>query len=281
MKIAFQGELGAFSEEAARAVFEQPDLQPQATFEDVFEAVTGRSVDRAVIPIENSVFGSVRLNYDLLRTTHDVQITRELQLRIRHHLLGMAGATMDAIEVVRSHPQALGQCRQFLRQRLPSARTDAVYDTAGAAREVADQGQSHVAAIASRAAADQYGLQVLQSEVEDDPENYTRFLVIARSPDGGPPAVVEEPMKTSVVFRLQENVPGALFKSLAVFALRELDLFKIESRPHVGQPGQYLFYLDVEGSAADEPVERALGHLDEITTELRVLGSYPQGETIE
>ena len=279
MKIAFQGERGAFSEEATRAVFDAPDLQPVATFEDVFEAVTRGTVERAVIPIENSIFGSVGLNYDLLRA-HDVQIVRELRLRIRHQLLGMAGSALDAIDVVRSHPQALGQCRRFLRTHLPDARTEAVYDTAGAARTVADTGDPAIAAIASRAAADQYALQVLRAGIEDNAENYTRFLVLAPSAMDRP-APDAEALKTSVAFGLRENVPGALFKALAVFALRELDLYKIESRPRVGQPGQYLFYLDVEGAADDDAVDRALGHLSEIATELQVLGSYPLGETIE
>ncbi len=278
MTVAFQGELGAFSEEAVHAVFDAADLLPCGAFEDVFAAVEEGPAERAVVPIENSVFGSVPVNYDHLRQ-HDVQIVGELTLRIRHHLLGVEGASLERVRQVRSHPQALGQCRRFLREHLPGAETQPMYDTAGAAQHVAEAGAPDVLAIASEAAAGRYGLTVLAAEIEDDPQNFTRFLVLART---GEPGVTptDAPMKTSVVFALRENVPGALFKSLAVFALRDLDLFKIESRPRVGHPGSYLFYLDVTGRATDEPVERALDHLGEITAELKVLGSYPQGRTV-
>lgn len=278
MTVAFQGEFGAFSEEAVRALFDAADLMPCADFEDVFEAVEQGRAGRAVVPIENSLFGSVHVNYDHLRQ-HDVQIVDELNLRIRHHLLGVPGATLEAIRRVQSHPQALGQCRQFLRQRLPEATTHSVYDTAGAAQQVAEAGQADVAAIASTAAAERYGLDVLAAEIEDDAQNFTRFLVLAHSDaEIEPPSDV--PMKTSIVFALRENVPGALFKSLAVFALRDLDLFKIESRPRVGHPGRYIFYLDVEGQRSEGRLRRALDNLREITTELKTLGSYPQGDRV-
>ncbi len=277
MTVAFQGEFGAYSEEAVRALFDAAEPMPCADFEEVFEAVEAGRAARAVVPIENSLFGSVHVNYDHLRQ-HDVQIVGELNLRIRHHLLGVAGATLDAIRRVKSHPQALGQCRRFLRRNLPGATTHPVYDTAGAAKQVAEAGRADVAAIASAAAARRYGLDVLAAEIEDDPQNFTRFLVLAHA--DAEVAHAAAPMKTSIVFALRENVPGALYKSLAVFALRDLDLFKIESRPRVGHPGRYLFYLDVEGCASDEPVERALAHLGEITAELKVLGSYPQGGTV-
>jgi len=278
MTVAFQGELGAFSEEAVYALFESAELMPCAAFDDVFAAVEGGAADRAVVPIENSVFGSVPINYDHLRQ-HDVQIVDELNLRIRHHLMGVEGAALDAVREVRSHPQALGQCRRFLRAHLPDAETQPMYDTAGAAQYVAETGSAAVVAIASKAAAVRYGLTVLAAEIEDDSQNFTRFLVLARADTdvARPPDAL---MKTSIVFALRDNVPGALFKSLAVFALRNLDLFKIESRPRVGHPGRYLFYLDVQGRAADEPVERALDHLGEITAELKVLGSYPMGKTV-
>ena len=274
MTVAFQGELGAFSEEAVRAVFESAELMPCGAFEDVFAAVEEGQADRAVVPIENSVFGSVPVNYDHLRQ-HDVQIVGELNLRIRHHLMGTEGASLDGVRHVRSHPQALGQCRHFLREHLPDAETQPMYDTAGAAQYIAEAGALDTVAIASEAAAARYGLTVLAAGIEDDPQNFTRFLVLTRT---GEPVVApaDAPMKTSIVFALRENVPGALFKSLAVFALRELDLFKIESRPLVGKPGRYVFYLDVEGARDDEALAHALDHLREITTSLKVLGSYPQ-----
>ena len=278
-RVAFQGEPGAFSEEAVEQVFEEAEPVPCASFDDVFEAVESGTVGRAVIPIENAVFGSVRVNYDHLRT-HAVTIIGELQLRIRHHLMAPEGATLDDLRTIQSHPQALGQCRGWLQSHVPNADTQATADTAGAARTVAEAGDPSVAAIASRRAADQYELSVLASGLEDDEQNFTRFLILApENADAAP--IGDGPRKTSVAFVLQENVPGALFKSLAVFALRELDLQKIESRPLVGHPGRYRFYVDVDGAVTDEALDRALDHLREITRELQVLGSYPHGATYE
>lgn len=277
MQVAFQGEPGAFSEEAVQCVLEGADVHPCATFEDVFEAVEEGSVDRGVVPIENAVFGSVRVNYDHLRT-HAVTIVGELQLRIHHCLLAPNGASLDDLKVVRSHQQALGQCRDWLRTHVPQATPEATPDTAGAARAVADAGDPTMAAVASHRAAERYGLQVLADGLQDDAQNFTRFLVLAPE-NVEADAIGNGAPKTSLAFVLQENVPGALFKSLAVFALRELDLAKIESRPLVGHPGRYRFYLDVHGAVEDEPVALALDHLREITMELQVLGSYPQGST--
>ena len=273
--VSFQGEPGAYSEEALRSVFPDADPLPCETFEDAFEAVARGEAGRAVMPIENSLFGSVHVNYDHLRT-HPVTIIGEVQHRIRHQLMSVEGAELPEIRCVRSHPQALGQCRRSLRELVPNARTQAASDTAGAARQVADEGSPSEAAIASRNAADRYGLTILAEDVEDDPQNYTRFLVLAAD-DADAQPLGDGPAKTSIVFALRENVPGALFKSLAVFALRDLDLFKIESRPLVGSPGRYLFYLDVAGAASTPTVRRALDNLREITTELQVLGSYRQG----
>ncbi|PEN14669.1 prephenate dehydratase [Longibacter salinarum] len=274
MTVAFQGELGAYSEEAVRRVYPDADLVPCTTFVDAFEAVADGAADRAVLPIENSLFGSVHVNYDHLRS-YDVTIIGEVQVRIRHCLMAPDGATMDSIRCVRSHPQAIGQCRQSLRELTPEARTEPASDTAGAAREVAEQGDMSVAAIASRRAAERYGLTVVAERIEDNPQNYTRFLVLADADDDATPIGSDDaPFKTSIVFALRENVPGALFKSLAVFALRDLDLEKIESRPLVGAPGRYLFYLDVRGRASDRSLERAFDNLREVATDLRVLGSY-------
>lgn len=277
--VAFQGELGAYSEEAVRHLCGDVPLVPCATFADVFDAVTAGAAARAVIPIENAVFGSVAVNYDHLRT-HDVRIVAEGNLRVRHLLLGVPGASRDAVRTVRSHPQALGQCRAWLREHLPGATTEAASDTAGAARDVADAADPSVAAIASRRAADRYAVEVLAAGLEDDTQNYTRFLLVVprdAASDAPASAAADTPYKTSVVFSHRENVPGALFKSLAVFALRDLDLYKIESRPLVGQPGRYHFYLDVAGAAASPAVRRALDNLREICTDVQTLGSYPVG----
>lgn len=282
MLVAFQGETGAFSEEAVEGLF--PDATPlaQPSFDDVFEALQEGRVARAVIPIENSLFGSVHINYDLLQA-HAVHIVGEGMLRIQHHLMAPAGATLERLERVYSHPQALGQCRTFLREDVPQAKATPTYDTAGAAKMVAAERDPRQAAIASARAASTYGLTVLAASIESNPRNETRFLVLA---PGGyasvPPApAAGAPGKTSLVYALKANVPGALFKTLAVFALREIDLLKVESRPLVGHPGRYLFYLDVAGSATDEPVARAIGHLHELTSSLRVLGSYPEGRRLD
>lgn len=282
MTVAFQGEIGAFSEEAVMAFFGEVDLVPRPAFSDVFEAVATGSVDRAVIPIENSLFGSVHANYDLLRD-HNLVIAGELQLRVRHHLMAPRGATLERLRRVHSHPQALGQCQDFLKRRLPNAEAVPAYDTAGAAKMVAESGRDDEAAIASARAAVEYGLEILAGNIESNHQNYTRFLALTTEqefPESNGESA-RPGWKTSIVYSMKDNVPGALFKSLAVFALRELDLFKIESRPLVGSPGSYLFYLDVEGSASDQPVRRALEHLGEIASYLKVLGSYPRGKTVE
>lgn len=280
MVVAFQGEVGAFSEEAVLSLFDGGEPLPSFAFEDVFAAVADGRADRGVVPIENSLFGSVHVNYDLLQQ-HDLQIVGELRLRIRHNLMAPAGATLGGIERVYSHPQALGQCQEFLRRQLPGSEAVPAYDTAGAAKMVAARGDLAAAAIASEQAARHYGLDVLAAGIESNHQNYTRFLALAR-PEHAAHRLEGNGhrWKTSIVYAMRQNVPGALFKSLAVFALRDVDLFKIESRPLVGSPGNYLFYLDVEGALDDDPVQRALDHLGEIAARLKVLGSYPEGRVV-
>jgi prephenate dehydratase len=276
MRIAFQGEIGAFSEEATLALY--PESTPLATvsFDEVFRQVADGSVDRGVIPIENTLFGSVHVNYDLLRA-YDLVIEREWYLRIRHNLMALPGATLPAIRRVLSHPQALGQCQAFIKEHLAHADPTPVYDTAGAAKMVAEKGDPTEAAIASERAAETYGLTILARGVESNHQNYTRFLGLIRR-EAGERRPVDGPARTSIVYAMRENVPGALFKSLAVFALRDIDLFKIESRPLVGSPGNYLFYLDLGGDAETPPLSQALAHLAEIAAEVRVLGSYRKAD---
>lgn len=280
MRVAFQGEIGAFSEQAIRAAFarQQVDIVPLPTFEAVFDALRQRTCDRAVIPIENSLFGSVHANYDLLRR-HDVRILGEVYLRVVHNLMALGGQTLESIRHVLSHPQALGQCEDFLRTHLAHAEVVPAYDTAGAAKMVSERRSGFEAAIASEAAAEEYGLNILVRGIESNHQNYTRFLVLARENETPPPPTGPG-IKTSIVYAMRRNVPGALFKALAVFALRDLDLFKIESRPLVGSPFEYLFYLDFAGSVSEEAVQRALDHLSEIAAYMKVLGSYPRGELI-
>jgi len=277
MKVAFQGEIGAFSEEAAGYLYPGCDVVPLPSMEDVFIAVENGSVTRGIIPIENSLFGSVHINYDHLRN-YRVKIMGEAKLRIRHYLMAKPGAHLEGIKRVLSHPQALGQCQVFLREKLGSSDIVPTYDTAGAAKLVAAENSLSSAAIGPARAALEYGLQVLAEDLQSHALNYTRFLALA--PEDAPRLTSsKEQLKTSIVFTPKENVPGALFKSLAVFFLRDLDLYKVESRPLIGRPGAYLFYLDVEGDVESPLLQRALEHLNEISADLRVLGSYPRGQT--
>ncbi|MDZ7372295.1 MAG: prephenate dehydratase [candidate division KSB1 bacterium] len=266
--VAFQGARYAFSEIAARKFFAQElDLLPCRSFDEAFEAVESEKAEFAVVPIENSLTGSIHRVYDLL-LQHDLLIVGETSLRIEQHLIAHPGAKLEDIRIIYSHPQALEQCREFLAS-LPNVEAVAAYDTAGSVKMIRDQGLRHAAAIGSRWAAEDYGMAILCEEVEDIPENFTRFIVLAREEHDFGPAD-----KTSIVFSMK-NIPGALFKSLSVFALRDIDLLKIESRPMRGRPWDYIFYLDFTGSIHDELCRNALRHLEEITDMLKVLGSYP------
>lgn len=271
--VAFQGEFGAYSEEAVRCLVPDGMPVPCPSFEDVFDRLTGHGVDLAVVPIENSRFGSVAVNYDLL-AEHDVHIRAELPLRICHQLLALPGTQLADVHTVRSHPQALGQSMAWMRSQLPNVHIVADYDTAGAAKRLRDEGRKGEAAIASRRAADVYGLDILASDLEADATNTTRFLLLARG-SAGEGVHADRPGKTSLVFTLPLTAPGALYRALAAFAHRDVDLHRIESRPRAGKPGHYRFFVDVAGYATDLPLQRALRHLDEMADTLRVLGSYP------
>jgi len=265
MKVAFQGEPGAYSEEASIHYFNAPETVPCETFEAIFAAVTSGECEFGLIPIENSLAGSIHQNYDLL-LQNELYIVGEYFLRVKHCLIGFPGVTKTEIRKVISHPQALGQCAGYLRSL--GVRTEPVYDTAGSVKMLKASGEFTTAAIASHEAAEIHAMQILQEGIEDNPENYTRFLAIALAavtPAGE--------AKTSVVFILK-NQPGALFKALSVFALREIDLTKIESRPLVGKPWEYLFYIDFIGALEEERVKKALDHLGEYALMLRVFGSY-------
>lgn len=268
MKVAFQGEPGAYSEQATFGYFHAGvETLPCESFDAVFNAVAGNHVDAGLVPIENSLAGSIHQNYDLL-LRHHLHINGEYLLRVRHCLIGFPGTQKSQIERVISHPQALGQCAGYLRNM--GVKVEQVYDTAGSVKMVKAGGDPSVAAIASRRAAELYEMEILQEGIEDNPENYTRFLEISHR--------ITEPVenaKTSIVFTLK-NQPGALFKALSVFALRDIDLTKIESRPLAGRPWEYLFYIDFLGSTGDDKAKKALDHLEEYAVMLRVLGSYPR-----
>lgn len=267
LRVAFQGERGAYSEMAARAALPEIEPIPHQSFDDVFASVEAGSVELGLVPIENSLAGSIHRNYDLL-LRHSLYIVGETQLRIEHCLMANPGVELADVRVVRSHPQALAQCELHLTEM--GVEVKASYDTAGSARDLKRSGDRHTAAIASKLAAQFYGMNVLRESLEDNNRNFTRFLLLAPEP-----VEPEGESKTSIVFALQ-NAPGVLFRALACFALRDVDLTKIESRPQPDTPWQYRFYMDFLGSQYDDVVRRALSHLTEMTTELRVLGSYPR-----
>ncbi len=267
MKVSFQGEPGAYSEQAVFNYFGDVKTVPCESFDAMFDAVVSGKSDAALAPIENSLAGSIHQNYDLL-LRHDLHIVGEYFLRVQHCLIVNPGVKMEDIKKAISHPQALGQCAGYLRGH--GIKPEQVYDTAGSVKMLKESGARDVAAIASKRAAELYGMQILQEGIEDNPENYTRFLAVRRES-----IVPTDDAKTSIVFTLK-NVPGSLFKAMSVFALRDIDLAKIESRPLQGSPWEYLFYIDLIGSVQDETVQRALDHLGEYAVMLRVLGSYPR-----
>ncbi|ONI00511.1 hypothetical protein PRUPE_6G092500 [Prunus persica] len=284
LRVAYQGVRGAYSESAAEKAYPNCEAVPCEQFDTAFEAVERWLVDRAVLPIENSLGGSIHRNYDLL-LRHRLHIVGEVKLAVRHCLLANHGVEVEDLKRVLSHPQALSQCEHTL-TKLGLVR-EAVDDTAGAAKHVAFHKLKDTGAVASSAAADIYGLTILAQDIQDDCDNVTRFLMLAREPiiPG-----TDRPFKTSIVFSLEEG-PGVLFKALAVFALRQINLTKIESRPLRKQPLRasddnngryfdYLFYVDFEASMADQSAQNALRHLKEFATFLRVLGSYPMDRSM-
>jgi prephenate dehydratase len=272
MTIAFQGERGAFSELAAIEYFGgKHKAVSVAQWEDVFTGVEKGKRDFGIIPIENSLGGSIHKNYDYL-LQHDLHITGEIYLKISQFLLANKGVTLHHVRRIFSHPQGFEQCRIYL-DGLPSPELLPVSNTAAAAKIIKDQCLQDAAAISSMQAAIDYDLRVLARNIEDNKENITSFLILSKKPFR--PATTTA-MKTSVVFSLK-NMAGALFRGLSVFALRDIDLLKIESRPVKGKPFEYMFYLDFAGSELDTPQRNALNHLREITVFCRVLGSYPVG----
>ena len=272
IRVAFQGEPGAYSEEAALEFFSHLDATvPCHSFEDAFAAVANGDCTHGILPIENSLAGSIHRNYDLL-LRNQLSIVGEYHYRVQHCLMALPGASLAEVKRVYSHPQALAQCEQHLKELHLEPVVEA--DTAGSARLLHSLGDPQAAALASQRAAQVYGLQILAENLEDNPANYTRFLILAQQPVA-PQAPVDADYKTTIVFSLI-NSPGVLFKALSVFALREVDLTKIESRPIAGQPWEYIFYIDFIGYAGNPVGRRALDHLAELAPFLRILGSYPR-----
>jgi prephenate dehydratase len=274
MRVAFQGELGAFSQQGILQ-FAGAKAQPVPCerFDQVFGALENRKVDAAAIPIENTLHGSIHENYDLL-LRHDFTVTAETNVRVVHNLIAPPGVTFGKVRVVYSHQVALNQCRDFFASNKQVVQKP-FYDTAGSVKMIMKDRPEGGAAIASALAAEIYGGKILKKAIEDDPQNYTRFFLL--EPAGAkprPPAgSSKKPWKTSLVFSTR-NVPGSLFRALAALALRDLNLVKVESRPLRGKPWEYMFYLDLIGRQDDEAVRNALRHLAELADFLRVLGTY-------
>jgi prephenate dehydratase len=272
-RVSFQGERGAFSQVAVQQLL-GPDVEvvPCQRFEEVFRSLADGAVDAAVIPIENTLHGSVHENYDHL-VNFELPIRAETNVRVSHSLIACPGVPFEHVRRVYSHPVALNQCTKFFHQYTDLEQIP-FYDTAGSVKMLMEQLPRDAAAIASSVAADMYGATVLKSGIEDDPSNFTRFFLLepagtlARTSNGAE-------CKTSLVFQTR-NVPGALFRCLSAFALRDISCTKIESRPLRGRPWEYWFYLDFLGSEEDPVCQKALGHLAEFADFLRVLGSYPK-----
>jgi prephenate dehydratase len=276
--IAFQGARGAFSEEAARKLL-GPDVVvlPCERFEDIFRSVKEGRTAGAVVPIENTLAGSVHENYDHLQH-FDLPIVAETSVRIVHNLIALPGVSFAKIRRVYSHPVALNQCLDFFAKN-PQIERVPFYDTAGSVKMLKEEGLQDAAAIASAVAAEIYGARILRRSIESDRQNFTRFFLLRR-----PEYAKRHPVqaaegtqwKTSLVFSTR-NLPGALFRALSAFALRDLNLAKIESRPLRGKPWEYLFYLDFLGRVDSPSAQNALNHLRELADFLRVLGCYPKG----
>ena len=273
-RVAFQGERGAFSEEAAvRLLGETVVLVPRPTFESLFAAVGEGAADFALAPVENSLAGSVQRTHDLLLES-SLHIVAEVVRPIRHCLIGCPGSTLDSIRTVESHPVALAQCERFFAGR-PQIRRVAADDTAGSVAQVVKRGDPTRAAVAGRRAAEIYGGHVLRERIEDDGENYTRFLLLAPAP-----GAAEGADKLSLVLKLPHK-PGALHAALEPFARRRIDLLKIESRPVKGEPWEYHIFLDLCASLDDAGAADALGELRERTASVRLLGCYPSARMTE
>jgi len=272
VRVAFQGEIGAYSESAIYEFFGQ-DVQsvPCKRFSDVFKCVESGETEFGVVPVENSIEGSVTQVYDLF-LEYNVKVCGEIVLKIVHCLIANPNVTLNSIKVVYSHPQALGQCRNFL-ERL-NCEIISTYDTAGSVKMIKENNMLNAAAIASERAAKIYGMNILARDIADNPNNYTRFFVLSKF--DSPPTGND---KTSIIFSTR-HVPGALYRALGEFALRGINLTKIESRPTRQRPWEYNFYLDFEGHRSEARCAEALEGLKANTLFVKILGSYPKAPEI-
>jgi prephenate dehydratase len=267
--VTFQGERGAYSEMAALQYFPNAKVLPKKSFQDVFDSIETCEANYAVVPIENSIEGSINETYDLLLQTKTT-VTGEIYQRVRHCLIVNKGTALDELVAVYSHPQAIAQCRNYLQlKRLDSVPT---YDTAGAVKMIKEKIIMNAAAIASRRAAEIYDMAVLEEGIEDRKNNFTRFLVLSKTktePTGHD--------RTSIIFSVK-HLPGALFGILKEFSSREINLTRIESRPTKETPWEYNFYVDFEGHCEDDTIKKALQSIKNKTAFFKILGSYKKAE---
>jgi len=266
MRVAIQGERGSYSEEAARIYFKSLDFEllTKDHLDEVFDSVQSGEADYGVIPVENSTTGSIRKSLDLL-LERDVRVIGEVKVKVSHALMSVKGRIED-VKVVYSHPEAIAQCEKFLKGRnwivVPSL------DTAGAARIVADANDASLAAIASERAASIYGLKILARDIQDIPLNITRFFVISLRDQ------ISEDADTTAAFFATSHKPGSLWRALGAFARRNINLLWLESRPIKGEPWNYSFYVEFEGSINEYAVREAIRELEELTIWIKILGSY-------
>ena len=270
VSVAFQGEEGAYSEEAAFQIFGMSIAsRPRETLEEVFKMVEEEGVQFGVIPVENSLEGSISRAYDLMLESN-LRVCGETEVRVIHCLIAGPNAGLDTVKKVYSHPQALAQCRNFLKHL--NATLIPSYDTAGSVKMIKEQGLMDSAAIASARAAEIYGMKIIAREIEDNPNNFTRFFVLAKK--DSPPSGND---KTSVVFSTKDR-PGALYEVLGELSRRNINLSKLESRPTRQKPWQYNFYLDFDGHRQDDAAREALANVEQLSIFLKVLGSYPKAK---
>jgi len=269
-RVAFQGEIGAYSEEAAFHFFD-PSIQtkPCESLDDVFKAVERREVEFGIVPIENSLEGSISRVYDLLLDS-SLKVCGEVELRVVHCLIASPEASLDSVKRIYSHPQALGQCQAFLKHL--NCELIPTYDTAGSVKMIKEKGLTDGGAVASTRAAEIYGMKIIAREIEDNPNNFTRFFILAKQ--DSPPSGND---KTSIVFSVRHK-PGALYEFLKELADRNINLTKIESRPTRQKPWEYNFYLDFEGHREDKASREVLENLESYSLFLKVLGSYPKAK---
>ncbi len=268
VKVAFQGERGAFSEDAAAKLFGKSiDFVPCMRLKEVFELATQDKVEFGVVPLENSQAGSINDTYDLL-LAYPLSIFAEVVLKVSHCLMALPGEKLTDLTTIYSHPQALAQCEEFLSKL--KAEIIPSYDTAGSAKMIKERKSKNCAAIASKRAADIYGLEILASDIETSANNYTKFVAISKQK-----VKPAQRSKTSLVFAT-EHKPGSLYRILGIFATRNINLTKLESRPSRTKPWEYVFYVDFEGHLDGEVCQEAVRELQKETTFIKILGSYPQ-----